>query len=88
MLFDPCVLAIVCEMVAKEVDKFIEASYDIEEKFHCSSHEYHELQSLTSLLGNGVLQFTAAKFIEIKRTLILSIMVSSTAYFIALVQFY
>ncbi|KAL1489519.1 hypothetical protein ABEB36_013476 [Hypothenemus hampei] len=86
--FGPFAIVFACDMVAKEVDKFIAACYEIEEKFHYTSIEYHELQSLTSILGNGVVQFTAAKFIEIKRTMMLSLMTSAITYFIALVEFY
>ncbi|KAL1489757.1 hypothetical protein ABEB36_013692 [Hypothenemus hampei] len=86
--FGPCTIAFACDMVATEADNFMVYCYEIEEKFQYSSREYHELQSLTSILGNGVLQFTAAKFIEIKRPMMLSIMASATTYFIALVQFY
>ncbi|KAL1489639.1 hypothetical protein ABEB36_013583 [Hypothenemus hampei] len=88
MTFNPCVLAFACDMVATEADTFMVTCYEIEEKFHYSSREYHKLQTLTSIVGNGVLQFTAAKFIEIKRSMMLSLIASATTYFIALVEFY
>ncbi|KAL1489611.1 hypothetical protein ABEB36_013559 [Hypothenemus hampei] len=86
--FNPCAVVFVCDMVAAEADKFMAACYEIEEKFHYSSHEYHELQTLICILANGVLQFTAAKFIEIKRSMMLSLIVSATTYFIALEQYF
>ncbi|KAL1489754.1 hypothetical protein ABEB36_013689 [Hypothenemus hampei] len=87
-MFGPCTIACLCDMVAAEADKFVESCYEIEEEFHYNSREYHQLQSLTSILGNEVLQFTAAKFIEIKMSMMLTIMASATTYFLALVQFF
>ncbi|KAL1512902.1 hypothetical protein ABEB36_002406 [Hypothenemus hampei] len=86
--FGPCAVAFACDMVATEADKLMAACYAAQEKFHYNSREYQELQSLGSILGSGVLQFTAAKFMEIKRSTLLSIMAAATTYFIALVQFY
>ncbi|KAL1512911.1 hypothetical protein ABEB36_002414 [Hypothenemus hampei] len=84
----PCAIAFACDMVATEADKLMATCYAAQEKFHYNSREYQELQSLGSILGSGVLQFTAAKFMEIKRSTILSIMAAATTYFIAIVQFY
>ncbi|KAL1512900.1 hypothetical protein ABEB36_002404 [Hypothenemus hampei] len=86
--FGLCAIAFVCDMVATEADKLMAACYAAQEKFHYNSREYQELQSLGSILGSGVLKFTAAKFVEIKRSTILSIMAAATTYFIAIVQFY
>ncbi|KAL1512913.1 hypothetical protein ABEB36_002416 [Hypothenemus hampei] len=86
--FGPCALAFACDMVATEADKLMAACYAAQEKFNFNSREYQELQSLGSILGSGVLKFTAAKFVEIKRSTILSIMAAATTYFIAIVQFY
>ncbi|KAL1512908.1 hypothetical protein ABEB36_002411 [Hypothenemus hampei] len=87
-VFGPCAIAFACDMVATEADKLMAACYAAQEKFHYNSREYQELQSLSSILGSGVLKFTAAKFVEIKRSTILSITAAATTYFIAIVQFY
>ncbi|KAL1509183.1 hypothetical protein ABEB36_003959 [Hypothenemus hampei] len=84
----PCGVAFACSMVATEVDKLLADCYEVQENFHYSSHEYKELQTLTLILGSRVLQFTAAKFMEIKQSTILSIMAAAITYFVALVQFF
>ncbi|KAL1512904.1 hypothetical protein ABEB36_002408 [Hypothenemus hampei] len=86
--FGPCAIVFACDMIATEADKLMATCYAAQEKFHYNSREYQELQSLGSILGSGVLKFTAAKFVEIKKSTILSIMAAATTYFIAIVQFY
>ncbi|KAL1509186.1 hypothetical protein ABEB36_003962 [Hypothenemus hampei] len=75
-------------MIGAEVDKLMVNCYAVQENFHYYSREHKELQSFALILGSGVLQFTAANFMEIKRSTILSITAAATTYFVALVQFY
>lgn len=61
---------------------------EAQEKFDYHSTEYQELQSLSAYVGSNVIRFTAANFVEIKKSTLLSIVATATTYFIALVQFY
>ncbi|KAL1509182.1 hypothetical protein ABEB36_003958 [Hypothenemus hampei] len=87
IMFGPCAVAFACSMVGAEVDKLLADCYETQENFHYSSYEYKELQTVILILGSRVLQFTAANFMEIKRSTFLSIMAAVTTYFVALVQF-
>ncbi|KAL1509181.1 hypothetical protein ABEB36_003957 [Hypothenemus hampei] len=88
VMFGPCAVAFACSMVATEVDKLIVNCYDVQENFHYYSREHKELHSFALILGSGVLQLTAANFMEIKLSTLLSIMAAATTYFVALVQFF
>ncbi|CAG9771537.1 unnamed protein product [Ceutorhynchus assimilis] len=75
-------------MVKAEADQLSSTCYGLQEKFEHGSHEYQELNSFSRYIVNVGIRFTAADFFEIKRSILLSVIATSTTYFIALVQFY
>lgn len=86
--FGPCAIAFACNSVTEETDKLLTICLEAQEKFDYHSTEYQELQSLSAYIGSNVIRFTAANFVEIKKSTLLSIVATATTYFIALVQFY
>ncbi|ENN73773.1 hypothetical protein D910_11830 [Dendroctonus ponderosae] len=86
--FGPCSIAFACDLVTLETEKLLNSCYQLQEEFDCKSHEYQQLQSFGSYISNNGIRFTAAEFFEIKRSTILSVIATSTTYFVALVQFF
>jgi len=86
--FGPCAIAFACDAVSEKVDKLLAICLEGQEKFDYRSTEYQELQSLSAYIGSNVIRFTAANFVEIKKSTLISIVTTATTYFIALVQFY
>ncbi|KAH1021306.1 hypothetical protein HUJ04_010838 [Dendroctonus ponderosae] len=73
-------------IAATATEKLLNSCYQLQEEFDCKSHEYQQLQSFGSYISNNGIRFTAAEFFEIKRSTILSVIATSTTYFVALVQ--
>ncbi|XP_018565606.1 equilibrative nucleoside transporter 3 isoform X2 [Anoplophora glabripennis] len=76
-----------CDSVVRETDKLLMNCYMLEQTLPLRSKELEELDSLKELIKNKRPTLTAAGFFEIRRSTLLSLLSSTTTYFIVALQF-
>lgn len=84
----PCSVAFTCDLATKECEQLSSLCFQLQQDYSCSSSLYKELRSLGIFANRNKILFTAAEYFNVNRNVILSIIASSTTYFVALVQFY
>lgn len=76
-----------CDSVARETDELLATCYRLEHTLPLSSKEMEELESLKMLVKDKSSKLTAAGFFELRRSTLLSLFGTTTAYFIVALQF-
>uniref|UniRef100_A0A2H4ZBB9 Gustatory receptor n=1 Tax=Anoplophora chinensis TaxID=217632 RepID=A0A2H4ZBB9_ANOCN len=76
-----------CDSVVRETDELLTNCYRLEQTLPLLSKELEELDSLKKLIKNKRPKLTAAGFFEIRRSTLLSLLSTTTTYFIVALQF-
>ncbi|XP_023311697.1 uncharacterized protein LOC111692154 [Anoplophora glabripennis] len=76
-----------CDSVVTETDELLTNCYRLEQTLPLFSKELEELDSLKKLIRNKRPKLTAAGFFEIRRSTLLSLLSTTTTYFIVALQF-
>ncbi|KAJ8918008.1 hypothetical protein NQ315_011461 [Exocentrus adspersus] len=76
-----------CDSVVREAEKLLTNCYKLEQTLPLLSKELEELESLKKLIKNKTPKLTAAGFFEIRRSTLLSLLSTTTTYFIVALQF-
>lgn len=76
-----------CDSVLGEADELLTNCYKLEQSLPLLSKELKELNSLKKLIMDNSPKLTAAGFFEIRRSTLLSLLGTTTTYFIVALQF-
>ncbi|KAJ8918010.1 hypothetical protein NQ315_011463 [Exocentrus adspersus] len=76
-----------CDSVVREAEELLTNCYKLEQTLPLLSKELEELESLKRLIKNKTPKLTAAGFFEIRRSTLLSLLSTTTTYFIVALQF-
>ncbi|XP_018567007.1 gustatory receptor 68a-like [Anoplophora glabripennis] len=76
-----------CDSIVRETEELLTNCYMLEQTLPLHSKELEELDSLKMLIKNNRPKLTAAGFFEINRSTLLSLLSTTTTYFIVALQF-
>ncbi|XP_023311596.1 uncharacterized protein LOC111692101 [Anoplophora glabripennis] len=85
--FGPVSIVFCCEATSHEAVKLLKVCYNLQEAYSLLPKERDELNRLQDLIQNKNPTFMAANFFEIKRSLLLSLISTTTTYMIVILQF-
>jgi hypothetical protein len=82
------VLIVKCDLVLMEAEKILALSYKLRKNFgEASSEVKEELFEFSNTIVDNFPMFSAARFFEIKRSIILSVLGTVTTFLVIMIQF-